>query len=226
MAFTNDGAHLVVWRRPTIRSISVHDAATLDRMGDPIALPEFRGPAQFALTPDGRAVITASDAGELTWWDLLTGQPTRTLDIAPGPQALALSPDGRTVAVGIDESVQLVDVGTGEVTTATAGLPARPNWLRFSPDGRTLVSANVDGTVTLFDVASATPRDTLRGHADAVRAARLQPRRHHALHGQQRRERHRLGPHRDPQHPAIVLVHDASVTAKAASRAGSAPTAG
>ena len=101
----------------------------------PIELPEFREPTQFALTPDGRAVITASDAGELTWWDLLTGQQIRTLEIAPGQEALALSPDGRTVAVGIDESVQLVDVGTGDVKTATAGLPASPNWLRFSPDG-------------------------------------------------------------------------------------------
>ena len=112
MAFTNDGAHLVVGGRT---SISVHDAATLGsaRGPDRAAGVPRADPDQFALTPDGRAVITASDAGELTWWDLLTGQMIRTLDIGPGQGALALSPDGRTVAVGIDESVQLVDVGTG-----------------------------------------------------------------------------------------------------------------
>ena len=165
MAFTNDGTHVVVGGR---QSVSVHDAVTLDRVGDPIPLPDVHEPTHFALTPDGRAVITVSDAGELTWWDMLTGQSIRTLDVAPGQGVLALRPDGRTVAVGTDDGVQLVDVGSGAVT-ATAGLPESPNWLRFSPDGGTLVSANGDGTVTLLDGESASRRGTLDGHADAVR---------------------------------------------------------
>ena len=47
--------------------------------------------------------------------------------------------------------------------------------MRFSPDGKTLVSANVDGTVTVLDAASATPRDTLHGHADAVQQPVFSP---------------------------------------------------
>ena len=38
----------------------------------------------------------------------------------------------------------------------------------FSPDGETIVSTNLEGTVTLWDVESATPRDTLRGHSNSV----------------------------------------------------------
>jgi WD40 repeat protein len=172
MEFTNDGAHLVVGRQT---SISVHDAATLDQIGAPIVLNDFHEPTQFALTPDGRTIITASDAGELTWWDLLTGKRISTLPVAAGPRALAHSPDGRTLAVGIDESVRLVDVDTGGVRIASDGLPARPNWLRFSPDGGTLVSANVDGTVTVLDPAGAKPPDTLHGHADAVQRPDFSP---------------------------------------------------
>ena len=37
------------------------------------------------------------------------------------------------------------------------------------------MSANVDGTVTLWDVASATPRETLRGHSNAVQQPVFSP---------------------------------------------------
>jgi WD40 repeat protein/DNA-binding SARP family transcriptional activator len=165
IAFTNDGTHVIIGGR---KSVSVHDAVTLERVGDPIQLPDVHEPTHFSLTPDGRAVITVSDAGELTWWDMLTGQPIRTLDVASGHGVLALRPDGRSVAVGIDHGVQLIDVDSGAVTVTT-GLLESPNLLRFSPDGGTLVSANGDGTMTLLDAESGSRRGTLHGHADAVR---------------------------------------------------------
>ena len=51
------------------------------------------------------------------------------------------------------------------VRTAAGVLAEAPNWLLFSPDGKTVVSTGLDGTVTLWDVGSATPRETLRGHS-------------------------------------------------------------
>ena len=38
----------------------------------------------------------------------------------------------------------------------------------FSPDGKTVVSTNLDKTVTRWDVRSATPLETLRGHSNFV----------------------------------------------------------
>jgi len=173
MAFTRDGSHLVVMRE--CASIDIRDAVTLELVGS-IAPPGFRcssiqshyRPPHFALAADGRSLLTASETGELTWWDLRSQRKTRTLEIARGYHALALSPDGRTAAVGIDGGVQLVDVHTGDKRTPRAGLSGSPNWLLFSPDGKTVVSANDDGAVTLWDVGSATPHETLRGHSHAV----------------------------------------------------------
>jgi WD40 repeat protein/tRNA A-37 threonylcarbamoyl transferase component Bud32 len=173
VAFTKDGSQLVVMTESG--QIEIRDAVTLELSGSILprgymssSIQSYFRPPHFALTPDGRSLVTASDAGELTWWDLQRRRPTRTLEIARGYHALALSADGRTAAVGIAGGVQLVDVRTGEKRTASAGFTGSPNSLLFSPDGRTVVSANDDGTVTLWDVGSAAPHETLRGHSHGV----------------------------------------------------------
>ncbi len=59
--------------------------------------------------------------------------------------------------------------------SAAGALTGSPNWLLFSPDGKTVVSTSLDGTVTLWDVESETPRETLRGHSDSVRQPVFSP---------------------------------------------------
>ena len=175
LAFTNDGSRLVVAAgSPPL--ISVLDADTLKPVG-PLIMPKgfrwnhiasYYRAAHFALTPDGRSVITASDNGELAWWDLQTGRETRSIEVARDYHAFALSRQGHLVAVGIDGGIQLVDVRTGKVTTSTAGFSGSPNALQFSRDGTSVVSANLDGTVTRWDTRSEKPLETLRGHSNAV----------------------------------------------------------
>jgi WD40 repeat protein/tRNA A-37 threonylcarbamoyl transferase component Bud32 len=179
VAFTRDGSQLVLaghigygvdlWA-------TFLDAATLTMVADPIQLAatdaEFAGlnrPSSFfALTPDGRSVVTASPDGELAWWDVRTHEKTRAIESAEGYHAFALSPDGLTAAVGIGGGFQLVDVRSGKVRTASWALAAEPQWLLFSPHGETVVSTGFDGAVTVWDVASATPRETLQGHSAPV----------------------------------------------------------
>jgi WD40 repeat protein/serine/threonine protein kinase len=191
IAFTNDGAKLVVLVQPggvnnqgeVDARITVRDAATLKSIGPSIEPDAFLGAyvggyyasPHFALTANDRSLITASEDGELAWWDLRSRKKTRRLTIETGPHALAVSPDGLTAAVGIDHGIQLVDMDTGAVRTATHGLVGTPNWVVFSPDGQTVVSTNLDGSVTLWDVESATPRDTLRGHSNSVQQPAFSP---------------------------------------------------
>jgi WD40 repeat protein len=61
------------------------------------------------------------------------------------------------------------------VQTAAGGASGRPNWLVFSPDGATVAATNLDGTVTLWDVGSATVREMLRGHSGPVHQAAFGP---------------------------------------------------
>jgi WD40 repeat protein len=172
MAFTRDGSKLVVLTSEPF-TISVRDAETLEAVGPtiqpegvrPSSISSPEAPPHFALTPDGRDIVTAADHGELAWWDLRTGRKKRALLIGKGYHALALAPDGRRVALGIEGGIQLVDARTGETETATADIAGRPAALLFSPEGRTVVSVNDDGTLTLWDPRTATPRETLRGHA-------------------------------------------------------------
>ena len=91
--------------------------------------------------------------------------------------------------------------------TAPGGLTGSPNWVLFSPDGKTVVSTNLDGTVTLWDVESATPLETLRGHSNSVQQPVFSPDGRDALHGESRRHRDCLGSLRRPQARAALHVH-------------------
>jgi WD40 repeat protein/tRNA A-37 threonylcarbamoyl transferase component Bud32 len=190
MAFTKDGSMLVGLVESTRyagvvdASIMVWDAATLEPIGRPIEPHAFVGgyvgfwyaSPQFALTPDGRLVLTASEDGELAWWDLRSRTKTRTLRIQAGfAPALAVSPDGLTAAVGIRNGVELVDLRSGTVRTATGDAAGSPNFVLFSPDSTTVVATNRDKTVTQWDVASATPLETLRGHSNFVQQPVFSP---------------------------------------------------
>jgi WD40 repeat protein/tRNA A-37 threonylcarbamoyl transferase component Bud32 len=192
MAFTKDGSQLVVLVAAggstslgvADAEITIRDAATLEPIGRSIEPEAFVGAyvgfwyasPQFAVTPDDRTLLTASEDGELAWWDLRSRKKTRTLRIETGTApALAVSPDGLTAAVGSKHGVQLVDLRSGTVRTASGDLAGSPNWVLFSPDGRTVVSTNRDKTVTRWDVESATPLETLRGHSNFVQQPVFSP---------------------------------------------------
>jgi WD40 repeat protein/tRNA A-37 threonylcarbamoyl transferase component Bud32 len=191
MAFTRDGSQLVVLFAPgditdlgrANAQITIRDVATLEPIGSSIEPDSFVGAyvgfyyasPHFALTADNRHLITASEDGELAWWDLRSGEKTRTGKIAIGLHALALGPDGLTAAVGVEGGLQLIDLRTGTARPLAGARTGRPNWVLFSPDGETVVSTNVDGTVTRWDVESGTVSETLRGHSNDVQQPVFSP---------------------------------------------------
>jgi len=178
LAFTSDGSRIAVIEsvEEGESRITIRDAATLKPIGAEIVPEGFTGrwlsqwwtEPSIALTPDGRSLVTTSVVGELTWWDLETREKTRTLTIPAGYRALALSPDGRTAAIGLEDGIRLIDMRTGGVHESKGTLASNPIRLLFSPDGKSLVSTSREGTVTLWDAGTATPRESLRGHSDSV----------------------------------------------------------
>ncbi len=189
--FTSDGSRIVAVVTPgrsddlgtANAEILTVDAATMEQVGATVTPDAFVGAyvgfyyasPQFAFTSRERAVLTASEAGELAWWDLRTGRKTRSERVATGLHALAVSPDGLTAVVGVDRGLQFVDLRSGSVRTAVGDLTGNPNWVLFSPDSKTVVSTGLDGTVTLWDVASATAAEALHGHSSSVQQPVFSP---------------------------------------------------
>ena len=140
--------------------------------------------------------MTASDAGELAWWDLRSSRKTRTLADRDADTTRSRSArTARTAAVGIDGGIELIDSRTGEKRTRQRRPHRTPTWLLFSPDGETVVSANEDGDRDpLGRPLGDSPRRPCTGTRTPCSSSSFRRRRPDALHGERRRERDRLGP--------------------------------
>ncbi|MEX1228952.1 MAG: WD40 repeat domain-containing protein [Planctomycetaceae bacterium] len=85
--------------------------------------------------------------------------------------AMAESPDQRYLLVGdADGSTHWIDLRVSSVTKSQQNQAGRITAAEFSADGRSASTASGDYTVVLWDVASQSPRHTLRGHEQGVQA--------------------------------------------------------
>jgi len=93
--------------------------------------------------------------GELTLWDLGTGEPIHILNYARGEfESLAFSPDGRLLAAATgdrDHSIFLYDSATGHLARTLPVGKARAQALAFTADGRYLIGTCDDGAVRFWD---------------------------------------------------------------------------
>ncbi len=204
LAFTKDGAQLAVVEsvHEGASWITIRDASTLRQIGARIEPRGFTGrwlsqlwtDPSIALTPDGRSLVTTSQVGELTWWDLESRKPTRTLQVAEGYRALGLSPDGASAAIGLDDGIQLIDLRTGAKRESVGTLGSEPDLAPVQPgrQDHRVDEPRRDGHRVGCRCADS-PRDAAWALGLGL-AAGLQPRWEDAVHDEHRRERDRLGP--------------------------------
>ncbi len=158
-------------RRLTVRDL---DAGKAER-----TLGEASGQLRSAaFSPDGRLLAAETGglpfvpaAGEVTIWDLSTGQIIFR-DEGRGP---SFSPDGRRLAFGRGLGVRVVDVAGGGEVMAAEGHGDVVAGTAFSADGRLLATASWDRTVQVWDVAEKRLLRTLRGHAAPVWGVAFHP---------------------------------------------------
>ena len=143
-----------------------------------------------AFSPDGKTLASGGGLFDKTvkLWDVATGTNIATLEgHTSSVESVAFSPDGKTLASGgglSDKTVKLWDVATGTNIATLEGHTSSVESVAFSPDGKTLASGTgavtvngkfVEGTVTLWDVATRTYIAILQGHTGTVWSVAFSP---------------------------------------------------
>ncbi|GEM_PF-249115 len=139
------------------KSVRILDAIT-GRVLEALPVPEV--PLTSAvLSDDGRFLLTGNAAGEITAWDVETGEAAKELAGHRGPAAcLDISPDGRlALSGGWQGEAKLWDLETGTVVKDLPGHARALQAVAFSPDGKLAVTAGgyKDNTLILRDLAGA-----------------------------------------------------------------------
>jgi WD40 repeat protein/serine/threonine protein kinase len=122
------------------------------------ALQTFRGHEKpvygFAISPDGRRIVSGGDEKTIEVWDVQSGKEVMTLQGHRGTiWSLAFSPDGKQILSGSqDKTVKLWDAKTGVEVLTLRGHEDTGVYGYFSPDGKRIISAgDRDGKIKVWN---------------------------------------------------------------------------
>ena len=137
----------------------------------------FAGIGDAAFSPDGRRVVTRSEAKAARVWDVKTGQPV-TPPLQHGSYVLRaeFSPDGRRVATaGQDKAARIWDAASGRLVAGPLRHTDDVYFARFTPDGRRVVTGSRDATARIWDAETGRPTTAALPHEGRVWHAAFSP---------------------------------------------------
>ena len=137
------------------RVVSVFDAHSMGLVRSIAITPAPASPSAAAISPDGRTVVIASDAGSVSFVDASTGHLRQGTD-GHGAYvgSVVYSPHGRTVVtVGDDDKAIVWDPKTATPTQVLTGHTGQVQGAAISPDGRTLYTSSLDNVLLAWDLS-------------------------------------------------------------------------
>ncbi len=118
---------------------------------------------QVAFSPEGQRLLALAKDGTVAFWSVPSGQAAGQLaNPITGASSAVFSPDGRRVAVlraatsGTGE-VRIWDVASGRAVSPTLPHAGAVTSACFSPDGSLLLTASLDGSARVWNLASGVP---------------------------------------------------------------------
>ncbi|WP_424931226.1 YVTN family beta-propeller repeat protein [Amaricoccus macauensis] len=141
-------------------------------------LPSGEDPEQFVLHPDDRHLYIANEDDAIT---TVVDTESRTVVAQIGvgiePEGMAVSPDGK-IAITTSETTNMahwIDTSTHELFANTL-VDSRPRHAEFTHDGGQLwVSAEIGGTVTVFETADQSEIGKITFEIQGVHPDKVQP---------------------------------------------------
>jgi hypothetical protein len=118
------------------------------------------GVTAVALSPDGTEAATAGSDGLVRLWNVRSHKELHRINgFAARVRCLAFSPDGKRLLAGLDAAsnsagVEVVDVHSARRVASLRGHTATVMAVAFVPAGNHFVSASLDGTLRLWDLAT------------------------------------------------------------------------
>lgn len=141
-------------------------------------LPSGEDPEQFVLHPDNRHLYIANEDDAIaTVVDTETRRVVAQIDVGIEPEGMAVSPDGKYV-ITTSETTNMahwIDTSTHELV-ANSLVDSRPRHAEFTHGtGEMWVSAEIGGTVSVFDVESKTEKTKIGFKIKGIHPDRIQP---------------------------------------------------
>jgi WD40 repeat protein len=132
----------------------------------------------LAFTPDGNKLLSTAEDHTTRLWDVKTGQ--ELLQLTQGEvdslNCLRISPDGNlAAAIGAanDGTVYLWDLESGKELRRLA--TRRIKQLAFAPNSKVLATSDLDGNMSIHEIATGKLRASFAGHLGEVTAMSFAP---------------------------------------------------
>jgi WD40 repeat protein len=175
MAFSPDGKTLVSVSGGD-RTIRVWDVEAGQLLA---TLAENLGPTtSVVFTPDGRQFITGAIGGDRTlkFWQAKTFELLKTTPQQPGfINGLAVTPNNLNLVAAVRNFIKIWDLTSGQDLHFTKGPSLEINTIAVSPDSQLVATANKEGNIMLFEIATGKLLTTLNGHKGWVLSLAFSP---------------------------------------------------